>query len=1151
MKLSVTRQLYAGFAIPIILIFAIAFYAYKNLSNESREQEWVRHTYGVIQQINDIREQYREMRLARRNYFTSDDIHALATYKGTLEKMFGQMKELDQMVRDNPKQVARVDSLHGNVVVLEDYWHTLNISSKNYTHEMQDSLAKLEEPTLAAIRSNFFTLTNEEEGLLAARNVKNQAYIDNTKIIMVVAILLTLLIAGVLMYFIVSEFKTRQKAEERLRENYAELEASNRKSSERNWLLTGVSELGNAMQSLTNVRLLSTEVLKGLIQYLQLPAGALYVVDEKTLKLKLMSSVGVSDTKNVALNAEENLAYRVDKNTVTILKDIPASYWFIESALGKSKPGEIALVPVVFNDQLEAVIELGSFNSFMQEHVSLLELVSSNIAVSLNSALANEKIYNLLAQVQEQSDVLVNQQEELRQANEELTRQTEVLQSSEEELRVREEELRQINAELEEKNEAVEMAKETISVKVAELESAGKYKSEFLANMSHELRTPLNSILILAKLLAENKGSHLTDKQIEYAKIIHKSGTDLLELINDILDLSKIEAGKTELQIEEVKLQDIEYDILQLFNEVAKEKQIGFITRIDDGVPETIMTDKQKLEQILKNLLSNSFKFTSINGEVKLVISYVNVPASLTSAQLKLNKKLLCVSVSDDGIGIPKEKQELIFDAFQQADGSTSRKYGGTGLGLSISKELIKLLGGELTLTSEEGKGSSFCVYLPTSGNFALLKQTQDNNKDDQEAGNISYPVNQNLTAAITLNDDRERINESDKTILIIEDDPQFASVLAEFARDKKFKVLVAQQGDEGLILARKYKPSAIILDLHLPVIDGFSLLRIFKQDEVLNKIPVHVISASEEINKTTGNVLAYLQKPVTKQQLDNVFVDLGRTLNGQVKKILVLSDNYLKNDRFRDLLKERFTDVSCTYVQKVADAVANLEHNTYDCIVADVGTNISAAHETLRLLKAKINAVQIPVILYIDASISPSDELEFKKLSDVIIHNADLSKERLMDELELFLYKIQHQKKQIFTVNTNASVGNGVKLKDKKILLVDDDMRNVFALTSVFDEQKMDVLTASDGREALEQIKQNPDLDIVLMDIMMPEMDGYEAIRKIRNELMLTGLPVIALTAKAMAGDREKCLEAGASDYISKPVDVNKLLSLMSVWIT
>lgn len=1150
MKLSVTRQLYAGFAIPIVLIFAIAFYAYKNLYNESREQEWVQHTYGVIQHINDIREQYREMRVARRNYFTSGDIHALATYKGTLEKMFGQMKELDQKVRDNLRQIARTDSLHANVVVLEDYWRTLNISPSNYTHELQDSLTKLEEPTAAAIRENFLALTNEEETLLAARNAKNQAYINNTKIILLVAILLTLSIAGVLMYFIVSEFKTRQKAEKKLLENYYQLEASNKQSNERNWLLTGVTEINNAMQSLTNVRLLSTEVLKSLIQYLQLPAGALYVVDEKTLKLKLMSFVGVSDTKNATLNAEENLAYRVDKNSVTVLKEIPANYWFIESALGKSKPGEIALMAVVFNDQLEAVIELGSFSSFTQQHISLLELVSSNIAVSLNSAFANEKIYNLLAQVQEQSDVLVNQQEELRQANEELTRQTEVLQSSEEELRVREEELRQINAELEEKNEAVELAKETISVKAAELESAGKYKSEFLANMSHELRTPLNSILILAKLLAENKGSHLTDKQIEYAKIIHKSGTDLLELINDILDLSKIEAGKTELAIEEVKLKDIEYDILQLFNEVAKEKQIGFITSIEEGVPETITTDKQKLEQILKNLLSNSFKFTSASGEVKLIISYVNAPASITNAQLKLNKKLLCVSVTDNGIGIPKEKQQLIFDAFQQADGSTSRKYGGTGLGLSISKELIKLLGGELTLSSEEGKGSSFCLYLPVSGNFTLSKQAQINSTDNDKEENISYPGNPNLPVVANLNDDREQINENDKTILIIEDDQQFASVLAEFARDKKFKVLVATQGDEGLILARKYKPSAIILDLQLPVIDGFSLLRIFKQDEVLSKIPVHVISASEEINKITGNVLAYLQKPVTKQQLDNVFVDLGHTLNGKVKKILVLSDNYLKNDMFRDLLKERFAEVTCTYVQKVTDAVANLEHNTYDCIVADVGTNISAAHETLRLLKAKINEAQIPVILYIDASISPSDELEFKRMSDVIIHNADLSKERLMDELELFLYKIQHQKKQIFPANTNAAVGNGIKLKDKKVLLVDDDMRNVFALTSVFDEQKMDVITASDGKEALEQIKQNPDLNIVLMDIMMPEMDGYEAIRKIRNELMLTRLPVIALTAKAMAGDREKCLEAGASDYISKPVDVNKLLSLMSVWI-
>jgi len=1147
MKLSVTRQLYAGFAIPLILIFAIATFAYKNLSDQAQQQQWIQHTYGVIQHINDIREQYREMRVARRSYFTSGDAQYLTTYKATLEKMYGQMKDLDQMVHDNRQQVVRVDSLHMNVATLESYWQQLGMSPKNYSRDLQDSLGKLEDPITAAIRANFLSLTNEEEALLIKRNQTNQQYLTDTRRIMMVSIILTLVLVSVLMYFIVNEFKIRQKAEKKLQENFDELELLNKENTERNWLLTGVSELNNAMQSLSNVHSLAEEILHSLARYLELPAGALYAADERTGKLKLVSSHGIGNMPAETSAIAEGLVTGVDKEAITIIKEVPAGYWKISSGLGQQKAGEIALIPIVFNNELEAVIEFGIFGSFTKEKLSLLELVSANISVSLNSAVANEKVSILLSQVQEQSNILVNQQEELRQANEELTRQTEVLQSSEEELRVREEELRQINAELEEKNEAVELARETISMKANELEVAGKYKSEFLANMSHELRTPLNSILILAKLLAENKTSNLTDKQIEYSKIIHKSGTDLLELINDILDLSKIEAGKTALTVEEIKIAQVQDDIMQLFNELAKEKQVSFVTEVDPNVPETIQTDKQKLEQILKNLLSNSFKFTSAKGEVKLHFSNVKVPPFITSHHLKHYDHLICISVKDDGIGIPKEKQELIFEAFQQADGSTSRKYGGTGLGLSICRELVKLLGGELTLQSAEGKGSCFSIYIP------MVLHTQENTSravPDQQLQQPLPSIPGDFVAQVSIPDDRSDINVKDKTMLIIEDDQHFATVLSDFAKEKGFKVLVALAGDEGLILAKKYKPSAIILDLQLPGIDGHSLLRIFRQDEELSKIPVHVISASEEINKTTGNVLAYLQKPVSKQQLDNVFTDLSRTLNGQVKSILVLSDSYLKNDSFSRLLKERFTDVTCTYVQKVADAVANLEHNTYDCIVADVGTNISAAHETLRLLKSQINASNIPVILYIDASISPSDELEFKKLSDVIIHNADLSKERLMDELELFLYKIQQQKKQQFPATAKITGANGVKLQDKKVLLVDDDMRNVFALTSVFDEQKMNVITASDGREALEQIKNNQDLDIVLMDIMMPEMDGYEAIRKIRNELMLYQLPVIALTAKAMAGDREKCLEAGASDYISKPVDVNKLLSLMSVWI-
>ncbi|HSU49094.1 MAG TPA: response regulator, partial [Segetibacter sp.] len=699
---------------------------------------------------------------------------------------------------------------------------------------------------------------------------------------------------------------------------------------------------------------------------------------------------------------------------------------------------------------------------------------------------------------------------------------------------VQEEELRQINAELKEKNVTIENAGRSLERKALELEESSKYKSEFLANMSHELRTPLNSVLILGKLLAENRDNNLTEKQVAHAKIIYKSGSDLLQLINDILDLSKIEAGKVDLHIEDVSIKTIAFDVEQLFSVVAEEKGINYVVEMQDPLPEKIKTDKQKVEQVLNNLLSNAFKFTSEKGTVSVRFKTVN----------ENHVDFLSISVSDTGIGIPSEKQKVIFEAFQQADGSTNRKYGGTGLGLSITKELIRILKGRVELQSQEFKGSTFTIYIPTD-----VESVIDSFKVDAEAS-VTSNVSHTAIEQTLVSDDRGSTSQEDNVMLIIEDDKDFAVLLKEFAKNNGFKSIVALSGDEGLYCAREYKPSAIILDMHLPGIDGLTLLKMFKEDENLKHIPVHIISASENINTLSSGALAYLKKPIEKSELDNAFTLIREYLKSTIKRVLIISENNLKEEITQALSDEKNFDVVCDTAHSPEEGLQKLDEVKYDCIIADIGENIEAGIEKLAVLNARLHPHHIPTIIYLDTDITSADELEMKRIADVVVRKSSLSNKRLLDELELFLYKVQ-EKKNFPDLKLSKPVSLDITLSNKKVLLVDDDMRNIFALSAALESQQMEVVTASDGKEAIDALKEDKSIDIVLMDVMMPLMDGYEAIEFIRNEMKLTRLPIIALTAKAMAGDREKCLEAGASDYISKPVDVHKLSSLMRVWLS
>lgn len=1137
MKLSIKSRLYIGFAVAIILVISIGITSFRSVERQVIEAGWVKHAYQVTNQLETVSKLMLDMETGRRGFRPTNEQMFLEPYNNALSKIKPAVAELKDLISDNPSQITRANELENTIDTLLLFWKNLGTTNVYSKQEIINTTSK-EKVYMDHVRLITDEMKYTETELLNVREIEKNKAIDSSRRSLMIGISLILIIVLVLIYFILSEFKSRNLAEKLLQTNLLELEKLNEETNLKNWLLKGVTEVNDAMQGINEVDQLCNSILSTLVGYFKIPAGALYIYDEREKVLVLTASHALSNSVKQKVKLHEGLLGEAAAiQTQTVVK-VPPDYINIQSSVIQAPVARVTFLPFYLNNKLKGILELLSYRD-TEYKIDLSNIISNNIAIAIDSAQDRKKVINLLEQVQQQKEVLISQQEELRQTNEELSKQTEELQASEEELRTQEEELRQINSELEEKNEAVEFAKQNLAKQATELEITSKYKSEFLANMSHELRTPLNSVLILAKMLAENKSDNLNPKQIEYANIIHKSGGDLLELINDILDLSKIEAGKVDLNIESVQLESISENMLQLFSVLASEKNITFKTAIQDNTIRVIKTDQQRIEQVIKNLLSNAFKFTKAKGSITLSFS----------PRTKFDVPMLAISVTDTGIGIPETKQQLIFEAFQQADGSTSRKFGGTGLGLSISKELMRLLGGEIELYSVEGKGSTFTLLLPYTFSY----------KTDKEAAPATIQVRKEhlLTVATEaqeqtiIQDDRSDIAVGEKTMLIIEDDNKFASILRDYAREKGYKTIIALQGDEGLHYARKYKPNAIILDIQLPVIDGWSILNILKNDPDLKHIPVHIISAFDDDKLNHAGAFAYLKKPVSGNDLEKAFSSIGIELESQFKKILVFSKSHFStDDQLQKLFSKKHADADFKNVQSIAEAQNELSTGKYDCVIADIGNNVDKGVEELMLINKDLQSKAIPVIIYLDTDISTTDELQLKKISDVIVRRSSLANNRLMDELELFLYKVQQVNRNPILKQIYSGTQDG-SLKNKKVLLVDDDMRNVFALSAVLEEQDMNVITAGDGKEALEQLKRNPDTDIILMDIMMPEMDGYEAMQHIRKELKFFKLPIIALTAKAMTGDREKCIEAGASDYITKPIEMPKLFSLMRVWLS
>ena len=937
------------------------------------------------------------------------------------------------------------------------------------------------------------------------------------------------------------------------------------------WVKTAGAELDDRMRGEQDLALLCSKVMRFVAERIDAQVGAFYIDDGRGI-FRLKASYAYKTRKHLSneFKVGQGLVGQaaLEKQPI-LLARVPDNYIQIVSGLGEKQPRNILVMPLVYDDAALGVIELGSFSSFSEDQRTFLEAAADRIAIGIQSASDRGQLQEALVTTQRQTEELQTQQEELKTANEELEEQAQVLRESEERLRTQQEEMEVTNEELEEKTELLQRQKRDIQKanqdleitgaelkeKAEDLALASKYKSEFLANMSHELRTPLNSLLLLSETLSDNKTGNLTQDQVQSADIIRDSGHQLLSLINEILDLSKIEAGRMEVHREEIVIRDLGTRAENNFKHMADAKGIGMTVEIDPSVPAVIESDGGKVEQILRNLLNNAIKFTAAGS---VTVSFARPLQDVTLRKSGLDPAgTLAVSVRDTGIGIPPDKQKIIFEAFQQADGGTARQYGGTGLGLSISRELARLLGGEIQMESVPDQGSAFTLYLPEKLPDEKMKPVSadaagEKKSPFQKATQLSKSVEQNPaepSSGDAVADDRDGLKKGDKTILIVEDDARFARLLLKDCQERGFKVIVAGTGIEGVSLAETHVPDAIILDIRLPGMDGWSVLQILKENPHLRHIPVHFISADEPTMEAfRKGAVGYLKKPVSRDDLEQAFVRLEDIIERKMKNLLVVEDN----DQLRKSIMQLIGngDVHTDEAATGAEALAAIQNKCYDCVILDWGLPDMSGFDVLKALGEEGTNVIPPVIVYTGRELSQDEERGLMAYTDSIIIKGVRSEERLLDEASLFLHrmvsKMPEKKRKIITDLHDTDV----LFRDKTLLMVDDDMRNVFALSRILEEKGMHILKAEDGQRALDVLEKHPDTDIILMDIMMPVMDGYEAMRRIRSQERFRKLPIIALTAKAMTKDRSQCIEAGANDYLPKPVDVQRLLSMMRVWL-
>jgi CheY-like chemotaxis protein/signal transduction histidine kinase/CHASE3 domain sensor protein len=1137
MRFTFQRQVLFGISFSVILVFVVGFTSYNAIRMQQENAGWVNHTKEVILVSTSVRSLLLKAESNVRGYTITHNPTFEYNYKTASEQIWTQVDILRNLVRDNPVQASRIDTL---MPVMQSRIQAMNVQyelvkSGDYSEDTIKSLILKGKDLSAQIDFFFRRMENVEEGLLTEREQNALASSNEAKQYIVFGTLIFLLVVFMLYYLVKKTYNAQIASESETRRANQLLEELACEDQEKNWILNAAVQLSEAIRGEPTPRELSKKLLNKLINVSGSIVGAMYLVNDTGEVLELASSYGVGESipDTIPLGSGILGQLTADKTELKKLEVSPA-YFRMESGTASMEPGAVYVKTFAFEDFVPAVIEIGFLQNPGTKFSKLLDMISDNVAVAIMASKARLMTNELLEKTQLQAEELESQQEELRITNEELTRQSSLLQVSEEELRVQQEELKQTNSELKEKalmledqKNTIEEARDQVQLKADELEKSGRFKSEFLANMSHELRTPLNSILILSRILSENKEARLSNEEQRYASVIYNSGNDLLTLINDILDLAKVESGKIELVYEKIKIELLISEVRNTFQKVAESKGLTLIIKKTESCPEMILIDQVRILQILRNLLSNAIKFTSAPGTVSLTISS--------------EQDHLYFQVADTGIGIPADKQQSIFEAFQQADGSTSRKYGGTGLGLSISRELTNLFKGSISLASEPGKGSVFTLRIPVqtdeSGNVEIV----------EEPVKMAVPASAAFTASKPKHEKANRL-------LLIEDDEIFVADMSAKARDFGFEVQVANNGKDALAMTASFNPTAIILDMHLPDMSGDEVLQKLKSDPGTQSIPVHTVSAGEYFNADMlkGGAVGFMQKPVDQKSAENIFSLLKlEGKNADKQRILLIEDDAYQSKYLGDFLAEN--NIFVLYAFAGQEALTILNREPVDGIILDIRLSDMNGLDLLDQIKKNPEWNSLPVVVNTAEDLTQSDLNRVLKYAHSVVMKTKKSNERLLDEVKLFLKKIkpaekdQETKKKPFS---NPVVHSENVFVGKKILLADDDMRNIFALSAVLEDSGFSIVIATNGKEAIQKLEETENIDLVLMDVMMPEMDGIEATRNIREMNRWPDLPIIAVTAKAMQGDREQCLAAGANDYISKPVDIDKLLSLIKVWL-
>ncbi len=1119
----------AVFALKIIAIIVIALLSYQSLQQRSEAAQKLMQALSASADLSALLAFFTDAETGQRGFLLTGDeaylapyIHAQAEIPPALT-LLGNREELSEAERGDIEVLRSLTTQK-----LAELTETIALRRAGEIAQSQRVVeSQRGKELMDRIRAVIGHLQMQQEQRLQDYQLRWESRAALTTQIMGVGCLLLLLLALLTVAVISRDHRAKQ------------LQA---------WLRNGQVQLTTCIQGEQTLAVLGQRVLEFLAVYLGMPVGVIYTVGSRSDFQYCAAYALEGNAEQMANRSAQGLLIQAVQARRTIrLGEVPANYLPVSSALGKADAHHVLIAPAIVDGEVQAVLELGFLREISAEDEMLLQQVAETLGIALRGARDRSKLEALLSETQSQAEELQMQQEELRVSNEELEEQSHALKQSQAQLESQQAELEQINASLEEhmqlladQKSKLELSQKILVTKADELERVNQYKSEFLANMSHELRTPLNSSLIFAKLLAENKERNLSSEQVKYAETIWSAGNDLLTLINDILDLSKIEAGKVEIVIDKVSVPRLAHDLATSFVPLAKQRGLTMTLSIADDVSEHMHTDAQRLGQILKNLLSNALKFTEA-GEISLRVA-------------RGVDDTVMFAVADTGIGIQESQQEIIFEAFRQADGSTHRKYGGTGLGLSISRHLAHVLGGNLSVSSVEGAGSVFTLTLPLQPTAERelspapipTKRSRETTFDHHRAELGSSEAKAVETAALAMPTDR-------RVLLIVEDDTAFAEILAGMARDAGFRDAIVHTAAAGLAFAREHRPSAILLDMQLPDGHGLDVLDELKRDPSTRHIPVHIISVDDYRHEALGRgAIGYLLKPAQREQLLEVLQRFEEKLEQRMRRVLVVEDDARQLESIRHLLSTG--DVEITGVSTGYAALEQLQSKTFDCVVMDLKLPDLSGFDLLERMAECEDFAFPPVIVYTGRLLSSEEEQQLRRFSKSIIIKDARSPERLLDEVTLFLHQVEaalplnHQRMLKRARNREAA------FEGRRILVVEDDARNIFALTSILEPRGAKVDIARNGREALAMLAASQTtgmhFDAVLMDIMMPEMDGYAAMREIRKMPHWQKLPIIALTAKAMRDDQEKCLEAGANDYIAKPLDVDKLLSLLRVWM-